>query len=571
MLTVAHIQTNINQGAQTAAAFVGWLSLCGSVAGWTLAACHFRMVRRISRTGKAVILWLAMAVTVWGFALWRWHGSPELVSGQDIALQLIALPIVLTVVALLAWWVVRRLTALATTPLARPVDANADAHVDGDVAASQGRTGEALRPLAIVLAEAFVLPAGQDADGWQALKEARIRPGLDPNLRDADGLPVFSARVPGLDMSDWAQAHPALKLPEQVLRTLALLEGPIVRLMEAVEGLQDADAQADVAASAGHLPADAPSHLSGVGLPGRQARRQARAASAPSLQVRLWLPASWSDEARTMAMDWLRSRCGALLDWADRHAAQPPEWLTEPLPPQESPEAIWAEMASRWAAWAASSHPQLMLLLAADTAVDAAQVMSWQARGELFTCHHQRGRIPGEAGAGLLLANPAWYARAAAQVGSSADALDRLDEVRACPQLWQPRMMRREHSADVVGRVNTSVTQALLQQAVESALSESPQDWLLVSDGDHRASRTSELFEAWQAVRPQADPMLSVVRAGDACGDMGLARALVPVALASMSLRLGEPNGLAMALMVQDSFQRVAVPLTRPPSAMSPL
>jgi len=94
-------------------------------------------------------------------------------------------------------------------------------------------------------------------------------------------------------------------------------------------------------------------------------------------------------------------------------------------------------------------------------------------------------------------------------------------------------------------------------------------DWTLVSDGDHRASRTAEVFEALLAVRPQADPMLSVVRVGDGCGDMGLARSLVSVALASAGLRQGEPAGMALALLVQDALQRVAVPLT-PPSASWP-
>ena len=77
------------------------------------------------------------------------------------------------------------------------------------------------------------------------------------------------------------------------------------------------------------------------------------------------------------------------------------------------------------------------------------------------------------------------------------------------------------------------------------------------------------MFEALLAVRPQADPMLSVVRVGDGCGDMGLARSLVSVALASAGLRQGEPAGMALALLVQDALQRVAVPLT-PPSASWP-
>ncbi|TDP85747.1 hypothetical protein EV672_10296 [Aquabacterium commune] len=557
------------------------------------------------------MLWLVIAATVWALTLWQWRRTPEAVSGQDIVLHLLVLPLVLTAVAWLAWRGVKRLRALAD----RPLDAVPTSAVAHGLAAAGERGAPAPapapftevpeQPVATVLAEALCLSAGHGAaEAWHALKEARVRPSLDPELSDADGLPVFSARVADLDLNDWLLAHGELghagstPLPDPVLRTLALLEAPLHHLLDALAAWRPEPGerpwQGGAAARAhepmSSLPAGAPSHLSGVGRPDGLATRQARAERAPALQVRLCLPAAWTHDDRARAVAWVRSQCGALLDWTDAHGAPAPEWQTawpsaQPMSQgsteavdateaaEASPERVWAELASHWLAWSASPRPQLLLLLAADTAVDEACVAQWQARGELFTSHHQRGRVPGEAGVGLLLANRAWEAWCHmppdALLASGLPSPSARDDIAACPRMWRPQVLRRERSADVIGRVDASGTQALLQRVVQCMAPHADGDWTLVSDGDHRASRTAEVFEALLAVRPQADPMLSVVRVGDGCGDMGLARSLVSVALGSAGLRQGEPAGMALALLVQDALERVAVPLT-PPSASWP-
>jgi hypothetical protein len=93
--------------------------------------------------------------------------------------------------------------------------------------------------------------------------------------------------------------------------------------------------------------------------------------------------------------------------------------------------------------------------------------------------------------------------------------------------------------------------------------------WWCVSDADHRASRASELFEAFQALQPDADAMQSVARLGDAWGDLGVARALAPVALAASVVRQGwlpteEPSSVSVPALVgllQGSHQRWAIPV----------
>lgn len=96
-----------------------------------------------------------------------------------------------------------------------------------------------------------------------------------------------------------------------------------------------------------------------------------------------------------------------------------------------------------------------------------------------------------------------------------------------------------------------------------------PEGWWCVSDADHRPSRSSELYEAFQALQPGADAMASVLRLGDTWGDLGVARALVPVALASSAVRQGLQPGDAAASapvpalvgLVQGSLCRWAIPV----------
>jgi hypothetical protein len=83
----------------------------------------------------------------------------------------------------------------------------------------------------------------------------------------------------------------------------------------------------------------------------------------------------------------------------------------------------------------------------------------------------------------------------------------------------------------------------------------------VVADADHRASRTAELFEALQGVAPGLDPMLSVTRVGDACGDLGLASALVPMALAAGLVQQDDATGVTLAVHVQATHERMAVAL----------
>ncbi|TAK93966.1 MAG: hypothetical protein EPO09_10895 [Aquabacterium sp.] len=504
---------------------------------------------------KAGALWLAITVVVWLFTIWHWQSSRHEASTAEIVGQLFALPVVLTAFFLLVLWAVQRLRAQASAPVVPVVGPKAGVPA---VTANptQGVSDEAQRQLsAWVLAEAVTLPAGSDASAaWSGLQSQSVRPELDSELQDINGLPIFTSRVADLDVRDWLDAHAELAqggiaLPDEVLRGLALLEAPLHQMLNAVSELVPADGgafeqEAQAASGGGVSGSDMKSHLSGVAVPVNKAAVQARAALAPQLTVRLLLPSSWGEHERAAVVEWVRSQCGALLDWADATRAKGVRWLVEAL---ERPEDLWDELDRQMVQWSREPRPELWLILAVDSAVNEARIERMQAVGELFTSSHQTGKVPGEAAAGLLLANEHWP--------------DLAQRAEPPVRMWRPVRASRDKSADAIGRVGSTVLGAALQHAFSLNLADKDRV-LVVADADHRASRTAELFEALQDVMPGVDPMLAVTRVGESCGDLGVARALVPSALACAALRAGDkPDQVAVATHVQSSHDRVVVAL----------
>jgi hypothetical protein len=454
---------------------------------------------------KAGTLWLAISTVIWLIMIWQWQTSRHEVSAGDIVGQ------------------------------AAAVSDDAQRHL-----------------FAWVLAEAVMLAAGADAlAAWRGLQARTVRPELDRELQDVDGLPIFTSRVVDLDVDDWRDGHAELvqsplELSEPVLRGLALLDGPLQQMLAAVSDLVPSESRTspDVAHAPGSVDPGMKAHLSGLAVPVNKAAVQTQATQAPQLTVRLLLPSSWPDAERAAAVDCVRRQCRSLLDWAEATNAKGVRWLVDAL---ERPEHLWGELDSQMVQWSSEWRPELCLILAVDSAVNEHSIERMQALGELFTSLHQTGSVPGEAAAALLLANEDW------------------PDLAACPvppvRMWRPVLATRAKSADGAGRVGADVLGAAMQHAL-SLIHADKDRLLVVSDGDHRASRTTELFDALQGVIPGVDPMLAVTRVGEHCGDLGVARALVPSALACTALRAGErPDQVAVVTHVQSSYDRVVVAL----------
>lgn len=510
----------------------------------------------MARILKALGLGLVIATIVWLVTLWQWQNAERDIGMTDIVVQLIVLPLLLTLGLLAALWGVQRLRA--------PVEATAAAPSAGEGAADAALSAEAQAQRdasAWVLAEAVHLPVGTDADtAWSTLQAGGTRPDLDAHLQDFDGLPVFTARVPEIELDDWLLAHGELShpdeggLPHAVLRALALIEAPLHRVLETLASLRTDLPEGEASTVYGESPsfhdgeAFGKAHLSGVARPMALPQQASREAQRPRVAVRVLWPSHWQEADREAATAWLQSQCGALLDWVAAVNAHTPAWQVTSLAQAES---LWAEIDQHLLRWAREPRPELLLILAVDSAIDADRIDHLQAIGELFTAQHQTGRVPGEGAAALLLAHPQWPYLSA--------------QMPEAMRLWRPVCSRRDKSADAAGRIGCTTLTAVLTEALQR--STPPHEGLMVvSDADHRASRTGELFEALQGVAPELDPLQQVTRVGEACGDLGVARALVPAALACAALRASDQaQRVAVATHVQSPHERVVVALSPMP------
>ena len=518
----------------------------------------------MSKAVKAAGLGLVIFVTVWVVTLWQWFRSQRPVSSEEVATQLILLPLALSAVALLAWWGAARLRDWLARPIEAP-PASDSLRESGSSSTQVGTTAHEAAPLGLVsvLAEALALPSADEPEmAWEAVRSGQLRPGLDPFLQDADGMPVFSSRSSDLSTQDWLDAHAEVTdraLPESLLRAMALIEAPLHRLLSALP-LADVNAASEVGRDRPSNEARqdvGPAFLSGVGQAGARQLAARRRDMSASLDIQVWVPTDWHEGHGALFIGWLRQQAGSALDWARSWGAGEPRWSTELV---AEPEAGWDRLLPLLNELHVDPRPRLLLVLAAHSLVDEACVSGLQARGELFTTQHQGGRVPGEGAAGLLLANAAMAARCA-------------DGARN-PWLGVPVAIRRQRSADRAGRPGADEFTSAMQQVLAPWMlwPESQGGlggWWCVSDADHRAGRTSELFETFQTLQPDGDAMQGVQRLGDAWGDLGIARALAPVALAASVVRQGlQPEGVAaeaatpaLVGLLQASHRRWAIPV----------
>lgn len=514
---------------------------------------------------KAGGLWLVVAAVVWLITIWRWQTTVDDVGTRDLVLHLLVLPTLLTLALLAVLWGAARLKAQAARPLP---GAAAVSSAPAEPVPAGLNPEEALRQTRLWVLDACVnLRVGSTVEqALSALAEGAERPSLDPVLEDLDGLPAFTARVAAIDealeLADdvdngetitWLRPD-GTEVPEGVQRALLALTPVLGQLLDSLtqqlpavnEGAEASRPAFDLAT--GH---DMRAHLSGVAATESTAQRQARESARPGLTVRLLMPLDWSQDDQAFAVQWVKARSGSLLDWAEASGAKAVRWQVSPV---ESPEAWWDEVDHLMSQWHRDVRPELLMALAFDSAIDPAHIDRLQGQGALFTAQHQTGRVPGEGAAGLLLASQAWT---------------QLDALEAMPaQLLRPLRACRDKSADAAGRASTVTLEALLKQATEQTVAQA-EHLQLLADSDHRPSRTAELYQGLQAVLPEVDPMRQVLRLGDACGELGMVRAVAPLALAWASLQDDDTQRVALAALLQSPHERVVMALLpRPPAPL---
>jgi hypothetical protein len=187
-------------------------------------------------------------------------------------------------------------------------------------------------------------------------------------------------------------------------------------------------------------------------------------------------------------------------------------------------------------------------VLAADSLVSDNDTTAMAAAQQLFSGNNQRGRVPGEGAAALLLSSPSWPALP--------------DAEPPLARLHRANLLRRDKSADASGRVSPQVLLQSAADALQASGWQATHVQHLTSDTDHRASRSGEVYETLQELLPHLDSSEHTLRLGVGCGDLGVARLLACVALTASQVQ--ESQQPALVLGSFPAFERFAVVLTPP-------
>jgi len=501
----------------------------------------------MAKVWKILALLLVITALVWLTTMWRWQSTQRDPSGTDLVLHLAVLPVVLTAGLVLAVWGVTRLRSYAVAPIVpAPVAAAPPA---APAVSAAGERGISFR----VLASDVLVRAGSQWDGARtSIAEGECKPELDPQIKDDDGVAVFTAPMPDLSTDTLADALLELTLPLaqakpqewvghetplQVLRALALLNLGMAASQEAIES---------------QWPV-----LSAAPL----AHRNKPAALPPSVSIRVGIPARWSPQSQQLATAWLQQRFDPFIEAGLAAAGQSRAMAQSTRPvvqlhvhPVDSADAFWLLMEQQLMHWQRDKEAGLLWVMATDSLVSEGEVAAMAAAQELFSGANQRGRVPGEGAAGLLLASEAWPAA----TGIEAPAV----------RLHRANLLRRDKSADASGRVGAQVMQKTAADALQACACEPPQVAYLTTDADHRGSRTSEVYETLQELLPHLDPSDHTLRLGAGCGDLGVARLLACVALSARQVQ--ETEKPALVLGAFPAFERFAVLVTPATAAAAP-
>ncbi|QFZ82778.1 hypothetical protein GFK26_08390 [Variovorax paradoxus] len=487
----------------------------------------------LARLIKPVLLACAVFLTVWVLVIVYWQYTARMPSTSDIALYLVVLPL-----ALMLFYVVLRRIFTAAPAAALPVAGATVAA--GGAASSNAATPDASqeRLQMAVLAFALRTPRGSDADTVATAIEQAQTPELVPELRDGEGFPVIAGRVEGIDENELrehlreslqpaGEAFDVDALPDDRLRALHLMSDVLQELLiAATEAIANAGDALSVRAPGRFVS-------SGGVIPGP--------AAAPQLNVSLLLPGAWTESERVIATQWVQQRV--------REGDASQRWHVDCFKSEDGVSGM-ALLDRISLSLHREQRPALWIALAADSSVSEASIARWEAEGLLYTATRRKGRVPGEAAAGLLLV--------------------RADDVLLAPagavRLSRSASGQREASADTARTPDASLLDRFAQHLLTiSSLDTAQVDWV-VSDADHRTSRVTEVARLVQERLPHV-PFENNLSVCATLGHLGAAADMSAVVLACHLAARDARHVLAIS--VQDAHARTAL-LAGPASLASP-
>ena len=491
---------------------------------------------------KGIALFVAITCAVWIAVLWRWEATSRDMNTPDIVVYLGLLPLTVFGLALLLRWAWRGAAARQTAAAAAAAvaaSANAGPAVPAAMSNDESRRHSTVQLLA---AHLLCAAGATPSELLAAAKEGKPRPALDPELRDDDGLPVFTARLPDLDLesvepllgsrldavraqrAEWSAAE----LPEHRLRALAALQ-PV--LLEAARSLLPWHKRFEV---------EPPAGLSE--RPDRTERTERK------VRVLLGWPADWSEFDQEVGRAFATGVLATI--------------STDELPAQTfvlttlagSGEALILQADRLLQTLARDGRDDPVLVAACHSAIGADAVAALDRQGQLFSsARSPRGRMPAEAAAALVLAAADWPA---APGGDGAPP----------SHLHRPALVVRDKPVDAPGRIDPATAVLAMEQALATSQQVAGGIGGLVSDADQHTARSAELHGGALAVLPHLDASEDLRLLGTVTGAVDAVGALLVLACAAAQAQAADAPCLALAC--GDPLARLSlVALPGPPKA----
>lgn len=466
------------------------------------------------------LLWLsAVFLLVWLVVVIYWQSTSRLPSEADLVLYLAVLPLGLAGVG---WGIYK----LATRPAAEPAKGAAGSKDHAGQAANEAakRSAEQERQWTLnIVATSLQTSAGNSAAEVLAkLKAGDIASELDPELKNADGFAVFSARIADLDVAytqdaiaDWQKlsAHADLRWSESQYRALHLARLSVNEL----------------APIAGKHP-DLLRYLKRK----EEGRTDKEDSVLPLRLVLLW-PKQWSQGHLAAASSWIKSLV-AQHDWPEHRIV-----MQEDKSEHANPIALLDYIC-------VSAHraqlPTVGILLACESAIDQEQIDALDSQNNLFGGKNTQGVRPGEVAAGLLFADVQQSQFFGEGPFSS---------------LHRASWASRDKSANERGRVSAELLASLVGLALETSKLEPEKVRFISSDNDHRPSREAELAEMVVAKFPDLDCTKDAVKVAQACGSMH--HVTTAAALCIAHQYVVDEQGPVVCTSLHDPLLRAAVVL----------
>ena len=463
---------------------------------------------------KSILIVCVFAVT-WIMALYYWQTSHRVPNGFDIGIYFLAIPlgILLTLwLAVISWNTIKNKTNLPEV-----TDSTADSTDSaGD---EQGRLLSAT-----ILSSAVYMQHGQSSgELFNAVKSNALEMSLDPQLVDANGFPILTARIADLDeetqrtlLSEWAEDHQltVTSWTSEQIRAIAASSEVVKQLL--FEALN-------------HPSID--SYLEETNL------HQKALIELPSLTLSFFHPAHWNKSVCETTQAWLESMA--------QEQGWPKEKFNIKLYPQRHFIQSVKLLDNIMTEGHTHSHPIFNMVISCASFIDETVADSWTTHlTQLFGEKYDPHAIPSEGAAGLLISD------------KSIAALYESSSKTTLHKPWFLEIDTNQQSSDTERK---NILADLISHALENIKITADQIKFVSSDTSSYSKKLLELFNIGGDLFPNLDAGEHYFSSSNQCGITGTSASLLGLSLAHEAVKQNENDAAVFISHMDQNTRAVAI------------